>query len=84
MKILIISAVYLNQIRKVKYSGDRVLFSKGAVSVGLKVGGGYNNNNNNDNAKLEIDTIGGRYNFEIAPQFQQQTAQVLKKAGLIK
>lgn len=76
-------AVYLNQIRKVKYSG-RILFSKGAVSVGLKVGGGYNNNNNNDNAKLEIDTIGGRYNFEIAVQFQQQTAQVLKKAGLIK
>jgi len=77
-------AVYLNQIRKVKYSGGKVLFSKGAVSVGLKVGVGFNNNNDNDNAKLEIDTVSGRHNFEIVPQFQQQTAQVLKKTGLIK
>ena len=77
-------AVYLNQIRKVKYSGGKVLFSKGVVSVGFNVGVGFNNNNDNDNAKLEIDTVGGKYNFEIAPQFQQQTAQVLKKVGLIK
>ena len=48
------------------------------------MGVGFNNNNNNDNAKLEIDTVGGRHNFEIIPQFQQQTAQVLKKTGLIK
>jgi hypothetical protein len=61
------------------------LFSKGAVSVGFRVGGGsYNNNRNDDNAKLEIDTVGGKYNFEIVLQFQQQTAEVLKKAGLIK
>ena len=77
--------IFLNQISRVKYTGEKAIFTAGAVSVGFRVGGSNNyNNRNNDNAKLEIDTVGGKYNFEIALQFQQQTAQVLKKAGLIK
>ena len=77
-------AVFLNQISRVKYTGMKAIFSAGAVSVGFRVGGSNYNNRNNDNAKLEIDTVGGKYNFEIVLQFQQQTAEVLKKAGLIK
>lgn len=74
-------AVYFNQIRKVKFSGDKVLFKKGVFTIGLKMG---STGDDNENAKLEIDTITGKHNFEITSQFQQQTAQVLKNAGLTK
>ena len=77
--------VYLNQVRKVKYSGGKTLFSKGGLSVGMNVniglGGG---DDDDDNAKLEIETIGGKYQFEIIASAQPQTAQVLKAAGLIR
>jgi len=74
--------VYLNQIRKVKFSGDKVLFSKGGVSVGLHVGvGGHDDDKP---TKLEIETTGVKYSFDIIMQFQQQTHQVLKGAGLIR
>ncbi len=73
-------AVYFNQIRKVKFSGDKILFGTGALNVGLHVGV----EDDNDNAKLEIDTVGGKYNFEISTQFQRQTAEVLRNAGLLK
>jgi hypothetical protein len=76
-------AVYLNQIRRVKFSGDKILFGKGAVTVGFHVGVGGDDDDDN-NAKLEIDTVGGKYNFEISTQFQQQTAEVLRNAGLLK
>ena len=39
---------------------------------------------NDKPAKLEIETIGGKYEFDIILQFQQQTHQVLKAAGLVK
>ena len=76
--------VYLNQVRKVKYSGGKVLFSKGGVSVGMNVNIGLGGGDDDDNAKLEIETIGGKYQFEIIASSQQQTHQVLKAAGLIR
>ena len=76
--------IYMNQIRKVKYSGTKVLFSKGGLAVGLNIGFGVGANDDDKPAKLEIDTIGGKYEFEIILQFQQQTYQVLKAAGLVK
>ena len=78
--------VYLNQIRKVKYNGSKAIFSKGGISVGLNVGFGIGAGDDDDDkpAKLEIETIGGKYEFGIFMQFQQQTYQVLKAAGLIK
>jgi len=76
--------IYMNQIRKVKYTGTKVLFSKGGIAVDLNVGFGVGGDDDNKPAKLEIETIGGRYEFEIIMQFQQQTYQVLKAAGLVK
>lgn len=76
--------LYINQIRKVKYTGTKVFFNKGGVSMGLNIGFGGGDDDDNNNAKLEIDTIGGKYEFEIVMQFQQQTYQVLKTAGLVK
>lgn len=67
-------AVFLNQVRKVKYNG-----ASGGLQIGINVGG-----DDDEPAKLEIETVGGKYNFGIATQFQQQTHQVLKGAGLIK
>jgi len=77
-------AVYLNQIRRIKFSGDKILYQKGAMTVGLKMGFGGGGDDDDSSAKLEIDTVNGKYNFEIPTQFQQQTAQTLKNAGLIK
>lgn len=76
--------LYINQIRKVKYSGTKVLFNKGGVSMGLNIGFGGGDDDDDNNAKLQIETIGGKYEFEIIMQFQQQTYQVLKTAGLVK
>ena len=76
--------VYLNQVRKVKYSGGKTLFSKGGLSVGMNVNVGFGGGDDDDNAKLEIETIGGKYQFEIIASAQQQAHQVLKAAGLIK
>lgn len=76
--------IYINQIRKVKYSGTKVLFSKGGVAVGLNLSIGGGDDNDDKPAKLEIETIGGKYEFEIILQFQQQTYQVLKATGLVK
>jgi hypothetical protein len=76
--------VYLNQIRKVKYSGTKVLFSKGGLAVGMNIGFGVGGNDDDKPAKLEIETIGGKYEFDIILQFQQQAHQVLKAAGLVK
>jgi hypothetical protein len=77
--------IYMNQIRKVKYSGTKVLFQKGGIAVGLNIGFGVGgDDNDNKPAKLEIETIGGKYEFDIILQFQQQTYQVLKAAGLVK
>jgi len=77
--------VYMNQIRKVKYSGTKVLFSKGGLAVGMNLNIGLGGGDDDDKpAKLEIETIGGKYEFDIILQFQQQTYQVLKAAGLVK
>jgi hypothetical protein len=76
--------LYLNQVRKVKYTGTKVFFNKGGVSMGLNIGFGGGDDDDNNNAKLQIETIGGKYEFEIIMQFQQQTYQVLKTAGLVK
>jgi hypothetical protein len=76
--------LYINQIRKVKYSGTKVLFNKGGVSMGLNIGFGGGDDDDDNNAKLQIETIGGKYEFEIIMQFQQQTYQVLKAAGMVK
>jgi len=77
--------IYMNQIRKVKYTGTKVLFSKGGIAVGLNIGFGVGaDDDDNKPAKLEIETIGGKYEFDIILQFQQQTYQVLKAAGLVK
>ena len=71
--------IYLNQIRKVKYSGTKVLFGKGGLTVGMNLSIGLGGGDDDDKpAKLEIETIGGKYEFEIVLQFQQQTYQVLK------
>jgi hypothetical protein len=77
--------VYMNQIRKVKYSGTKVLFSKGGLAMGMNLNIGLGGGDDDDKpAKLEIETIGGKYEFDIIMQFQQQTYQVLKAAGLVK
>ena len=54
--------------------------------MGLNVGFGISagDDDNNKPAKLEIETIGGKYEFDIVMQSQQQTYQVLKAAGLVK
>ena len=57
--------IYMNQIRKVKYSGTKALFSKGGVAVGLNIGFGVGANDDDKPAKLEIDTIGGKYEFDV-------------------
>jgi hypothetical protein len=78
-------SVYMNQVRKVKYSGGKTLFSKGGLSVGLNMGIGLGGGDDDDDtAKLEIDTIGGKYEFEIILMSQPQTKQILKAAGLIR
>ena len=77
--------VYMNQVRKVKYSGGTTLFNKGGISVGLNLGIGIGvGDPDSDTAKLEIDTTAGKYEFEINSMFHPQTAQVLKAAGLIR
>ena len=77
-------SVYVNQIRKVKYNGAKTVFTKGALSVGMNLNVGLGGGDDDDNAKLEIDTIGGKYQFEIISSAQQQTHQVLSAAGLIR
>jgi len=78
-------SIYMNQVRKVKYSGGKTLFSKGGISVGLNASVGFGGGDDDDDtAKLEIDTIGGKYEFTIISMSQTQTAQVLKAAGLIR
>jgi hypothetical protein len=53
--------------------------------VGLNVGFGIGAGDDDDKpVKLEIETIGGKYELDIVMQFQQQTYQVLKAAGLVK
>jgi hypothetical protein len=77
--------IYMNQIRRVKYNGSKAIFSKGGLSVGLNVGIGIGAGDDDDSpAKLEIETIGEKYQFDIATQFQGQTYQILHAAGLIK
>jgi hypothetical protein len=77
--------VYMNQVRKVKYSGAKTILSKGGLSIGINAGIGLGGgDDDDDSAKLEIDTIGGKYEFEIISSSQPQTGQVLKAAGLIR
>jgi hypothetical protein len=77
--------IYLNHVRKVKYTGTKVFFNKGGVSVGLNIGLGVGAGDDDDKpAKLEIETMGAKYDFDIVMQFQQQTHQVLKAVGLVK
>jgi hypothetical protein len=77
-------AIYMNQIRKVKYKPDTVLFSKGAFSVGFKGGFGGGDDDDKNTKPLEIETMSGKYKFEINDMHQQQVADTLRKAGLIK
>jgi hypothetical protein len=78
-------AIYMNQIRRVKYKADKVLFSKGAFSVGFKGGFGGGDDDDDKNTKpLEIETMSGNYKFEINDMYQQQVAETLRKAGFIK
>ncbi|MFA5629758.1 MAG: zinc ribbon domain-containing protein [Dehalococcoidales bacterium] len=78
-------AIYLNQIRKVKFKPDKVLFSKGGVNIGFKGGfGGLNDDNEKTTRPMEIETMSGKYKFEISDMHQQQVAETLRKAGLIK
>ena len=76
--------IYINQIRRVKYTGTKVFFNKGGVAVGLNIGFGPGDDDNDKPAKLEIETMGGKYEFDIILQFQQQTYQVLKAIGMVK
>jgi hypothetical protein len=77
-------AIYMNQIHRVKYKPDKVLFNKGAFSVGLKMGVGVDDDDDKNTRPLEIETVAGKYKFEINDMNQQQTAEILKKAGLIR
>jgi hypothetical protein len=78
-------ALFMNQIQGVKFSGDKVLFGKGAVTVGLKLNVGFGGGDDDDKmAKLEFDTSSGRLSFDIMTQFQAQTRDVLRNAGLIR
>jgi hypothetical protein len=77
-------AIYMNQIRKVKFKPDTVLFSKGAFSVGFKGGFGGGDDDDKNTKPLEIETMSGKYKFEINDAHQQQVAETLRKAGLIK
>lgn len=77
-------AIYMSQIRGVKFKPDTVLFSKGGVSVGFKGGFGGGDDDDKNTKPLEIDTIAGKYKFEINDMYQQQIAETLRKAGLIR
>jgi hypothetical protein len=77
-------AIYMNQIRKVKFKADKVLFNKGAFSVGFKAGFGGGDDDDKTTRPLEIETMSGNYKFEINDMHQQQVAETLRKAGLIK
>ncbi len=77
-------AIYMNQIRKVKFKPDKVLFKKGAFSVGFNSGFGGSNDDEKTTRPLEIETMSGKYKFEINDAYQQQAAESLRKVGLIK
>jgi hypothetical protein len=77
-------AIYMNQIRRVKFKADKVLFSKGAFSVGFKSGFGGSDDDEKTSRPLEIETMSGNYKFEINDMHQQQVAETLRKAGFIK
>lgn len=77
-------AIYMNQIRRVKFKPDTVLFQKGAFSVGFKGGFGGGDDDDKTTRPLEIETMSGKYKFEINDMHQQQVAETLRKAGLIK
>jgi hypothetical protein len=70
--------VHLNQIRRVKFEGGRTLLKKGPISIGLNI-----NRDADEPAKLEIETTGDKYKFDIATEFQSEAREVLKRAGLI-
>ena len=74
----------MNQIRRVKFKPDTVLFQKGAFSVGFKGGFGGGDDDDKTTRPLEIETMSGKYKFEINDMHQQQVAETLRKAGLIK
>jgi hypothetical protein len=77
--------VFMNQVRKVKYSGAKMILGKGPLSIGINANIGFGGGGDDDDtAKLEIDTMGGKYQFDIISTSQNQTAQVLKAAGLIR
>jgi hypothetical protein len=68
----------LNQIRRIKFDGGRTLFKKGGISIGMNI-----NRDDDEPAKLEIETVGIKYKFDIATHFQGEARDVLKRAGLI-
>jgi len=72
--------IKLNQIHRVKFDGGRTLLKKGPISIGLNINRG---DDDDEPAKLEIETMSGKYKFEIATEFQDEAREVLKRAGLI-
>jgi hypothetical protein len=72
-------AIYLNQIRRVKFDAGRTLFQKGPVSIGVGV-----NRDNDEPAHLEIETVAERLKFDVATHFQEQARNALRQAGLIR
>ncbi|MFA5760967.1 MAG: zinc ribbon domain-containing protein [Dehalococcoidales bacterium] len=77
-------AIYMNQIRKVKFKPDKVLFKKGSFSVGFNSSFGGSDDDEKTTRPLEIETMSGKYKFEINDAYQQQAAESLRKVGLIK
>jgi hypothetical protein len=72
-------AIYLNQVRRVKFDAGRTLFQKGPISIGVGV-----NRDDDEPAHLEIETVAERLRFDIATHFQEQARTVLRQAGFIR
>jgi hypothetical protein len=72
-------AIFLNQIRRVKFDAGRTIFKKGVVSVGVGV-----NRDDDEPAHLEIETVSEKLKFDVATHFQEEARTVLRQAGLIR